>query len=325
MVRDDATGVWSLTGDASWDGWYYLYEVEVYAPTTGQVETNLVTDPYSLSLATNSARTQIVDLSDAAICSRPAGRQRRSRIWRSRRTSSIYELHVRDFSVDDPTVPPRLSRHLQGVHRRLGRHGPSRGAGRRRADPSPPAAGVRHRHDQREQGRVGGARPGRAGDVSARTPRTQQAAVTATADLDGFNWGYDPWHYTTPEGSYSTDPSGCDTRRRVPRDGAGAQRARAAGRDGRGVQPHQRRRAGRQVGARSHRARLLPPAQRRRCGRDVDVLCQHGHRARHDGEADDRLDRHVGPRLQGRRVPLRPDGSPLARPTCSTSGRRSMR
>jgi pullulanase-type alpha-1,6-glucosidase len=28
------------------------------------------------------------------------------------------------------------------------------------------------------------------------------------ADTDGFNWGYDPWHYTVPEGSYATDPSG---------------------------------------------------------------------------------------------------------------------
>ena len=36
----------------------------------------------------------------------------------------------------------------------------------------------------------------------------QQAAVTAVEDLDGFNWGYDPFHYTVPEGSYSTNPDG---------------------------------------------------------------------------------------------------------------------
>jgi hypothetical protein len=36
----------------------------------------------------------------------------------------------------------------------------------------------------------------------------QQAAVMAKADKDGFNWGYDPYHYTVPEGSYSTDPNG---------------------------------------------------------------------------------------------------------------------
>ena len=71
MTRDDATGVWSVTGTAAWKNQYYLYDVEVFAPSTGQVEHNLVTDPYSVALARNSTRTQIVNLSDAAL--RPAG------------------------------------------------------------------------------------------------------------------------------------------------------------------------------------------------------------------------------------------------------------
>src|SRR5699024_3162397 len=33
----------------------------------------------------------------------------------------------------------------------------------------------------------------------------QQAAVAAVADQDGFNWGYDPLHYQTPEGSYAAE------------------------------------------------------------------------------------------------------------------------
>jgi pullulanase-type alpha-1,6-glucosidase len=33
----------------------------------------------------------------------------------------------------------------------------------------------------------------------------QQAAVAAVADADCFNWGYDPVHYSAPEGSYATD------------------------------------------------------------------------------------------------------------------------
>ncbi|MFJ5859276.1 pullulanase-type alpha-1,6-glucosidase, partial [Pseudarthrobacter oxydans] len=36
----------------------------------------------------------------------------------------------------------------------------------------------------------------------------QQACVGAVAAKDGFNWGYDPLHYTTPEGSYATNPEG---------------------------------------------------------------------------------------------------------------------
>ena len=36
----------------------------------------------------------------------------------------------------------------------------------------------------------------------------QQACVTAVAGTDGFNWGYDPLHYTSPEGSYASEPDG---------------------------------------------------------------------------------------------------------------------
>ena len=36
----------------------------------------------------------------------------------------------------------------------------------------------------------------------------QQDCVGAVAAHDGFNWGYDPWHYSVPEGSYASDPDG---------------------------------------------------------------------------------------------------------------------
>jgi pullulanase-type alpha-1,6-glucosidase len=36
----------------------------------------------------------------------------------------------------------------------------------------------------------------------------QQECVAAIAAKDAYNWGYDPYHYTVPEGSYATDPDG---------------------------------------------------------------------------------------------------------------------
>jgi pullulanase len=51
MRRDDATGVWSIVGTPEWRWSYYLFEVDVFVPQTGRFERNLVTDPYSLSLA----------------------------------------------------------------------------------------------------------------------------------------------------------------------------------------------------------------------------------------------------------------------------------
>src|SRR5690606_37947793 len=35
-----------------------------------------------------------------------------------------------------------------------------------------------------------------------------QECVARTAAKDAYNWGYDPYHYTVPEGSYATDPDG---------------------------------------------------------------------------------------------------------------------
>ena len=36
----------------------------------------------------------------------------------------------------------------------------------------------------------------------------QQKAVSAVSDRDGYNWGYDPYHFGVPEGSYATEPDG---------------------------------------------------------------------------------------------------------------------
>ena len=57
-------GVWSRTVRAALKDLFYQYEVEVYVPSTGQVEHNFVTDPYSISLSQDSTRSQIVDLND---------------------------------------------------------------------------------------------------------------------------------------------------------------------------------------------------------------------------------------------------------------------
>jgi hypothetical protein len=48
MTRDNETGTWSVTGDTAWDLKQYTFTVDVYAPSTGRIETNEVTDPYSI-------------------------------------------------------------------------------------------------------------------------------------------------------------------------------------------------------------------------------------------------------------------------------------
>ena len=204
MAFDPATGVWSATG--SWYGREYLYEVEVFVRSTGQVETNRVTDPYSVALTRNSARSLIVDLDDPAL--KPPGWDALSKPpLAAFEDVVLYELHVRDFSASDPSVPEAL----KGTFKAFtlpGSNGMSHLAAL--AD-----AGLTHLHllpvfdiTSIDEDRSTWLSP--AGDLASFPPDSeeQQARISAVADRDGFNWGYDPWHFTVPEGSYSTDPGG---------------------------------------------------------------------------------------------------------------------
>jgi pullulanase-type alpha-1,6-glucosidase len=207
METDPDTGVWSLTGQPNWKGKFYLFEVQVYAPSTGQVERNQVTDPYSLSLSTNSLRSQIVNLRDAAL--KPAGWD-----WLAKpplaapEDISIYELHVRDFSAYDASVPAAL----RGTFRAFAL-GNSYGIQHLKALRT---AGLTHLHllpafdfatINEDKSTWQSPNPATLATFPSDSDE-QQAAVAATAEQDPYNWGYDPLHYTVPEGSYSTNPNG---------------------------------------------------------------------------------------------------------------------
>ncbi|CAN7504187.1 alpha-1,6-glucosidase domain-containing protein [Rhizobacter sp. LjRoot28] len=206
LARDGATGVWAATQAADLSGKYFTYLVDVYARGTGVVR-NRVTDPYSVSLTTDSRRSYIADLSSAAL--KPAG-------WdadtaptvASPEDMSIYELHVRDFSRDDPTVPEaRRGKYLAFAETA------SNGMKHLKALA---AAGLTDVHllpvyDFGSVPEAGCATPSIV-DGASDSP-TARDAIKPVADSDCFNWGYDPYHYTAPEGSFASDPA--DGARRV--------------------------------------------------------------------------------------------------------------
>ena len=98
-------GVWVADGPSEWEGKYYLYSVRVWVPADAAVDTNLTSDPYSIDLALNGAKSRITDLDSDA--TKPGGWDEiSSPPLRSFSDMSINELHIRDFSVNDPTVPP---------------------------------------------------------------------------------------------------------------------------------------------------------------------------------------------------------------------------
>lgn len=198
LSREPGTGYWSLQA-ADLRGRHVLYLVEVPVPGLGIVR-NRVTDPYSVSLSADSARTLLLDLD--APDSKPDGWEAavRPAPLAAMTDMAIYELHVRDFSRDDATVPEQ--------HR-----------GKYLAFAENASVGVGHLRALREAGitdihllpvfdlasipEVGCVSP-TIPDAAPDSDR-QQAAVMAVAEQDCFNWGYDPWHYSAPEGSYASD------------------------------------------------------------------------------------------------------------------------
>ena len=205
-MRRDADGVWSVRGLPGWRNARYLFEVRVYAPTTGTVVVNRVTDPYSVALTTNSQYSVLANLSDRAL--KPTGWNRLVKPALPKpEYSSIYELHVRDFSINDDTVPAAhrgtylafTDRRSDGMRhlRQLARSG----LNTVHLLPVNDIATIEERRSAQQEP---------ACDLPALPPDSeqQQQCVAEVAERDGFNWGYDPLHYTTPEGSYATNPEG---------------------------------------------------------------------------------------------------------------------
>ena len=199
MTRDAATGVWRLAKPGSLQGATYRYQVQVFVKGTGLVK-NLVTDPYSLGLTLGSQQSVVMDLNAAT--TKPAGWDGGAPPATVAAPSdlSIYELHVRDFSINDSSVPAaKRGKYLAFTE--------ANSNGMRHLT-ALAAAGLTDVHllpvfdiaSVNEKSCTTPAVPSAAPDSDA-----QQAAVTATAGTDCFNWGYDPLQFSTPEGSYSSN------------------------------------------------------------------------------------------------------------------------
>jgi pullulanase len=206
MHFDASTGVWSAgrTGDLT--GKYYKYAADVVVDGMGVVR-NLVTDPYSVSLNTDSRRSYVASLDAPAL--KPTGWDRAAapKTVKAQTDMVVYELHVRDFSINDASV--------SAAHRGKYAAFTETGSNGMRHLAALAKAGLTDVHllpvyDIGSVPEQGCAVPAPAGGPDS---EAQQALAPKSAETDCFNWGYDPYHYNAPEGSYSTDPS--DGARRV--------------------------------------------------------------------------------------------------------------
>ncbi|TPQ21765.1 pullulanase-type alpha-1,6-glucosidase [Streptomyces sporangiiformans] len=206
MKRDDRTGVWSVTGSKSWQNKPYRYVVKVWAPSVRKVVTNKVTDPYSVALTADSERSLVVDLGDPSLAPSGWSGLRKPKAV-PLRDAQIQELHIRDFSVEDKTTDAGHrgtylaftdqdsdgSRHLRKLA----------GAGTSYVHLLPAFDIATIPERKADQATVDCDLASYAADSDK-----QQECVAKVAAKDAYNWGYDPYHYTVPEGSYATDPDG---------------------------------------------------------------------------------------------------------------------
>jgi pullulanase len=207
MSEGDA-GVWEVrVGDPSWlNRKYYVYEVEVFSRQHARIVMNMVTDPYSFGLAPDSSKSLVVDFDSPF--SKPDSWNLIPKPGLASSTDIVlYELHIRDFSIFDQTVPEK-DRGKYTAFTHIFSNGMLHLWGLA-------AAGLTHVHllpafDFTSVPELAAEQKLPQFDPTILEPDSTepQAAIGAVKDQDGYNWGYDPYHYGTPEGSYSTNPSG---------------------------------------------------------------------------------------------------------------------
>ena len=172
-MTPDVTGTWVAEKSGDLNGVYYTYQVEVNGK---EVE---ACDPYARTTGVNGQRAMIIDLAST----NPEGWEHDTdpHAGNSITDAVIYELHIRDLSVDESSGIANKGKFLGLIE-----------AGTTNSEGIPTGLdhmknlGVTHIH---------------------LLPSYDYASVDESKlDTPQFNWGYDPQNYNVPEGSYSTDP-----------------------------------------------------------------------------------------------------------------------
>lgn len=194
--------VWETQISKEFENYYYQYEISVYRPAAQNKIITKVTDPYSINLNQNSTHSQIVDLSKKQF--KPQGWDR---IQKPKTTDVIiYESHIRDLSANDQGIP----RELRGTF--LGLTLDSSNA--KQHLKSLASSGMTYLHllpindftsVDENKNLWEEFTPDDELYFNSEAP---QSKINEIRYNDSYNWGYDPYHYMTPEGSYATNANG---------------------------------------------------------------------------------------------------------------------
>ncbi|MDR1128722.1 MAG: type I pullulanase [Treponema sp.] len=178
MERDLSTGVWRALIAGDLRGRYYLYRVEFPGGVT-----RWAADPYARAVSANGRRMAVISLGDT---DPPGWDADKKPLFSTPQDAVIYELHVRDFSIDVNSGMKHRGKFLAFTERGTrNREGAATGVDHLAS------LGITHVHllPSFDFGSVN--------ELTVDDPASQDPK---------FNWGYDPVNYNVPEGSYSTDP-----------------------------------------------------------------------------------------------------------------------
>ncbi len=202
--RDD--GVWEIQGERDWTGFRYRYEVTVFTQHHGRVVSNEVTDPYSVALTVNSSHSVLADL-DAPALAPPVWATTPSPPLAHPVDQVIYELHVRDFSVSDKTVP----RGFRGSFLAFGQDSAGMTHLRRLAEAGMTSVQLLPVFDNAAvEEHPGLSSAPAAAMLRSLPPDSAEQQRHVAAHSSGYNWGYEPWHFFAPEGSYASSIEAAD-------------------------------------------------------------------------------------------------------------------
>jgi len=166
-------GTWVAEKNGDLNGTYYTYSVTVGSTT------NEACDPYARATGVNGQRAMVIDLDSTD----PAGWENDTDPHAGINITDavIYELHVRDLSIDDSSGIRNKGKYLGLIET-----GTTNSQGIPTGLDHIKELGITHLH---------------------LLPVYDYGSVDESKlDTPQFNWGYDPVNYNVPEGSYSTDP-----------------------------------------------------------------------------------------------------------------------
>ena len=174
MTKGDK-GVWEVKVDGDLNKVYYTYTV------TNDGKAKETVDVYARTTGVNGKRGMVIDLDSTD----PSGwaDDKRPFSGKNPTDAAVYELHVRDFTIDESSGVTNKGKYLG-----LTEKGTKNATGQSTGLDYIKSLGITHVQ------------------ILPMYDYSPNSVDETKLDTPQFNWGYDPYNYNAPEGSYSTDP-----------------------------------------------------------------------------------------------------------------------